>query len=188
MPRKTPPKHPHRHSVGSSVMDGNGYPTALTPERHARLIEELRIGDFPAMAAIRAGLSPRTVERWVVEGCQPAAVEPYLSFAADFCRVEAEICANLTRVIMDKAQGIKRPRKKSDPAPDPYWAQQWLQMRFRYLFGSGPSAPQGGVSVSQLVIAELARIDEAGLERARALVKQLPPETKEAARKEGFNV
>lgn len=188
MPRKPPPKHPHRHAVGSSVMDGNGHPTALTPERHKRLIEELRIGDWPSMAAIRAGLSPRSVERWVVEGCQPAAVEPYASFAADFCRVEAEICAELTTVIMNKARGIAPPRKKGQPMPDAYWAQQWLQMRFRYLFGAGAGSPQGGVSVSELVIRELARVDEAALEKARALVKQLPPETKEAARKEGFNL
>lgn len=182
MPRKTPPKHPHRHAIGSSVMDGNGYPTALTPERHRRLIEELRRGDWPATAAIRADCSPRTVERWVVMGCQYGAVDPYASFAADYVKVEAELVGELTGIIMDKIRGKGRKGDKRSAE----WAERWLQLRFRYLFGAGPTSIQGGVSATQLVFEALDKADSDHAQKAREYLKQLPEAAKQVARKEGF--
>lgn len=168
-------------------MDGNGHPTALTPERHKRLIEELEVGDWPAMAAIRAECSPRTVERWVVEGCQFAAVEPYASFAADFVRVEARLCAEYTRVIADHALGRVRGKQKR-PKGDPVWARYLLETRFRYLYGMRRDGTGGGVSVAELVLEALDKADAARADKARQVLKQLPAPLKEAARKEGFQL
>lgn len=188
MPRKTPPKHPHRHAIGSSVMDGNGYPTALSPAVHSRLIAELEVGDFPAMAAIRAKCSPRTVERWVTEGCQYAAVEPYASFAADFVRVEAELCAKLTTVILNHALGRGLHGKQKRPKGDPEWAEWMLRNRFAYLWRIDKDGKQGGVSVMQLVAQTIEAQDAVRGEKARALLARVDETIKQEARKEGFLV
>ena len=189
MPRKPPPKMPHRHAIGSSVMDGNGHVTALTPERHARLIEELEVGDFPAMAAIRAECSPRTVERWVQWGCEGStAVEPYKSFAEAFVKVEARICGQLTKVIMDHALGRGIRGKRKTPKGDPYWAERMLERRFRFLWGLNKDGTTGGVSVTELVIQAIEASSAERAAKARELLKLLPPDAKDRARKEGFQV
>lgn len=188
MPRKPPPKVPHRHAIGSSVMDGNGRVTALTPERHARLITELEVGDFPAMAAIRAGCSPRSVERWVQWGCEGAtAVEPYKAFAEAFVQVEARLCGALTQVIMNHALGRVRGKQKK-PKGDPYWAERMLERRFRFLWGMNKDGTSGGVSVTELVIQTIEQGDADRAAKARELLKQLPEATKAQARQEGFQV
>jgi hypothetical protein len=187
VPRKPPPKRPHRHSVGSSVMDGNGYPTALTPARHAQLITELRKGDWPAMAAIRADVSPRSMERWVVTGCDPFAVEPYKSFAGAFVKVEAELSGEMMGIILDHARsghwGNKRP-----PKGDPGWARWVLENRFRFLWRLDKEGRAGGVSVLEVVVAAIDKLDMARSEKARELLKQLTTEQKQAAIKEGFQL
>lgn len=191
MPRKPPPPSPHRHAVGSSVMDGNGYPTALTPERHARLIAELEVGDWPAMAAIRAGCSPRSVERWVREGCRPAAVEPYASFAADFVAVEARLCGQLTAIIVNHALG----RIEEDADPDekkprgsPFWAERFLERRFRFLWTVDNEGKSGGISVTELVVGAIEQSDAERSQKARALLSELHEELKAKARRDGFQV
>lgn len=188
MPRKVkPPKKPHRHSVGSSVMDGNGHVTALTPERHARLIAELEVGDWPTMAAIRADCSPSTVLSWLERGLEPAAVEPYASFALAFVQVEARLCGQLTQVVMDHALGRGKPKKGSRNA-DPNWAWKVLESRFRFLWRVDAKGNLGGQSVTELVLDAVAKMDAARAEKAREIVKQLPPTALEAARKEGFQL
>lgn len=184
MPRKPPPKRPHRHSVGSSVMDGNGYPTALTPARHAKLIEELKVGDWPAMAAIRAEVSPRSMERWVVTGCDPVAVEPYKSFASEFVRVEAALSGEMMGIILAHAR-----RKAGKPTNgDPFWARWVLENRFRFLWAIDKEGKAGGVSVLQVVVEAIEKLDVTRTEKARALLRQLTDSQKDAARKEGFQV
>jgi hypothetical protein len=188
MPRKPPPKVPHRHSIGSSVMDGNGQVTALNPRVFARLIEELEVGDYPAMAAIRAGCSPRSVERWVQWGCEGAtAVEPYKSFAEAFVQVEARICGRLTKIIMDHALGRVRGKQKK-PKGDPFWAERMLSSRFRFLYGVSKDGTTGGVTVTELVIQTIEAGDAQRATKARELLKLLPDAAKAQARQEGFQV
>jgi hypothetical protein len=162
-------------------MDGNGHPTALTPAVHKKLITELQVGDWPAMAAIRADCSPRTVERWVSVGCDPYAVEPYKSFAADFVRTEAKICGELTAVCMGRALG-------KGTEGDAFWAFKMLETRFRFLWGVDKEGNGGGVAVAELVVRAIESQDSTRAEKARGILKQLPPEAKQEARNAGFLV
>jgi hypothetical protein len=180
-------KKPHRHAVGSSVMDGNGHPTALTPERHARLIAELEVGDWPAMAAIRADCAPRTVVSWLERGLEPGAVEPYATFALEFVKVEARLCGQLTSVVMDAALGRGKP-KKASRNQDPIWAFKLLESRFRFLWRVDERGNMGGTSVTELVLAAVDKMDASRADKARALLKQLPELAKQEARKEGFQL
>jgi hypothetical protein len=189
MPRKKPlTKVPHRHAIGSSVMDGNGHPTALTPLRHARLIEELKKGDWPALAAIRADCSPRTVERWVVMGCDPVAVEPYRSFAAAFVKVEAELAAEMMGIVLAHARGGKRPKRADGYRPNLEAAIWVLQNRFRFLWAIDKEGKQGGISVTEIVFDAMGKMDEARAVEARAFLKQLNEDQKRQAREKGFLV
>lgn len=40
----------------------------LTPEARDRVVEAVRAGNFPAVAARYAGISPRTLRRWMARG------------------------------------------------------------------------------------------------------------------------
>lgn len=187
MSRKPPAtRKSHRHGVGSSVMDGNGYPTALTPARARALITELEVGDWPAMAAIRADVAPTSLYRWVKLGCEPAAVEPYASFAAEFCKVEARIAGEMMAIVMAAARGGVRRLKKDERRPDPELAIWVLQNRFRYLWRIDKDGNQGGISVLETVIEAVAANDNAMREKAQAILAALPEATKQEARKKGF--
>jgi hypothetical protein len=188
VPRKKPlVKVPHRHAIGSSVMDGNGHPTALTPARHKRLITELQVGDWPAMAAIRADCSPRTVERWVVMGCDPVAVEPYRSFAAEFVKVEANLCGEMMGIILADARGAKKGKDTHYRAnvETAIWV---LQNRFRFLWAIDREGKQGGVSVVEIVFDAMNKMDEGRAREARELLKNMNEDQKRAAREKGFLV
>jgi hypothetical protein len=188
VPRKKPlVKVPHRHAIGSSVMDGNGNVTALTPERHKRLIAELKVGDWPALAAIRAECSPRTVERWVVMGCDPVAVEPYRSFASDFVRVEANLAGEMMRIVLDSARGGPRG-KKDHRAPNVETAIWVLTNRFRFLWAIDKHGKSGGVSVAELVVGAVEQADVLRSQKARALLAKVQEELKDEARREGFQL
>jgi hypothetical protein len=194
MPRKPRPKpkapapaepKPHRHAVVSSVMDGNGHQTALTPERAARLIEELKVGDWPALAALRADVAPTSLYRWVRWGCEPAAVEPYASFAADFVKVEAKLAGEMMAIVMAAARGGAFI-EKGEARPDPEMAIWVLQNRFRYLWSIDKDGKQGGISVLETVIEAVAANDNATREQAKAILAAIPEATKQEARKKGF--
>lgn len=184
--KKVTAKPVHRMAVGSSVMDGNGHQTALTPSRHKRLIAELEVGDWPALAALRADVAPTTLYRWVRMGCEPAAVEPYASFAASFVKVEATIAGEMMAIVMAAARGGVERLKKGARRPDPEMAIWVLQNRFRFLWRIDKDGNQGGVSVLQTVIDAVAANDNAMREQAKAILATIPEATKQEARKKGF--
>lgn len=184
--KKVPQKRaPHRMAVGSSVMDGNGHQTALTPARARALLTELEVGDWPALAALRADVAPTSLYRWVAWGCEPAAVEPYASFAAEFVKVEARIAGEMMAIVMEAARGAPKPRK-GESRPDPEMAIWVLQNRFRYLWRIDKDGRQGGVSVLETVIEAVSANDNAMREQAKAILATIPEATKQEARKKGF--
>jgi transposase len=67
-----------------------GRPCKLTPEVHTAIVERMRNGSFLEHAARLSGVHPVTVWRWLEQGDEEGAPEPYASFATDFRRAEAE--------------------------------------------------------------------------------------------------
>jgi hypothetical protein len=185
-PPKPKPKQPHRHAVGSSIMDGNGYPTALSPELHERMLVELRVGDWPQMAAIRANVAPRSMLRWLHEGSGPYAVEPYKRFADAFILEEAKISGRLMKIIWDEMEGNGVPTERGERPPNAELAKWMLMTRFRFLWAIDKEGRQGGLSVAEAVERHLETIEVGRAEKARAILSQLPAEAKQAARREGF--
>jgi len=169
------------------VVDDLGNFTALTPEVHDRFLAELGKGDWPQLAAFRAGISPKSVKRWLDKGLEEAAVEPYASFAAAVVQLEAELAGKLIEVIVQDALGKTPEPDEGKRRPNVMTAQWLLQNRFRFFWGT----KDGAVSPAALSIAEhvemrMAALDESKRAKARELIAKLPTEAKAQARKDGF--
>jgi hypothetical protein len=163
----------------AKVLDGNNRQTMLTPEVLAKLKKELAVGDFPSMAAYRAGVSPQTMFGWISKGCQPDAVEPYSTLVGELVLIEAELSARMMRIIMDSADGF------GEGSPDQ--AKWVLTNRFRYLWAvDRETGKNGGKCISEEVERHIDMHDSGRRERARAIIASLPQDTKSAARKDGF--
>lgn len=172
------------------VTDGNGRPTNLTPEVHEAFIADmLTHADWPAMTAYRVGVSPVTVESWLTRGCDPLAVEPYRSFAADFVAAEASVHGELVAIILDAAKGGRRVSfaRGAKTNPNPAWAAWLLQHRWGYLWRLNKDTGRTrGFAVAEVVDQALARFSEARREKAKAIIAQLSQEARASARAEGF--
>lgn len=171
--------------VVKRVVDDAGHFTALTPEVHARFLEELAKGDWPIYAAFRAGIAPKSVKRWLDRGLSELAIEPYASFAADVIRVEADLAGQLIKVVMDDALGKTAPAPEGMRRPNADRAIWMLQNRFKNLWGKD-GAPGAAVGIAEYAERHLETLDEEKRERARKLLAKLPPEAKTEARKDGF--
>jgi transposase len=70
-----------------------GRPSKLTPEVQARIIEALRAGNYQDTAAAYAGVSRTAFYRWMEQGAQPDAAQPYKDFrdAVEKARAESEV-------------------------------------------------------------------------------------------------
>lgn len=170
------------------VPDDLGHFTALTPEVHQRLLVELRVGDWPQLAAYRARVSAKSVKRWLDKGLEDCAVEPYSSFAADVVQLEAELAGKLMQVIMDDALGKTQWSPDCGrPRPNVATAQWLLQNRFRFFWGTkdGAIAP-AGMGIVELVERQTAMLDEGKRDQARKILAALPTEARAEARKKGF--
>lgn len=163
-------------------MDGAGKYTALTPKLRANLLAQLAVGDFPQMAAYRAGCSPQTLHKWLCQGCDPVGVEPYVSFTAEFIKVEADLSARLMGVVMDHAMGVENAGNADHC--------KWLLLnRFQFLWKVDKESGRiGGISVSEVVERHLLEASASRREQAKAIIARLPEEAKQSARKGGFLV
>lgn len=56
-----------------------GRPTKLTPEVHKRIVDMVRAGNYPEVAAQAAGIPPRTYYDWMARGDEGR--EPYSQFS-----------------------------------------------------------------------------------------------------------
>lgn len=71
-------------------MASTGRPSKLTPEATDRLLSALRAGATRRDAALAAGVTPRTFQRWVARADEPRPPAEYVAFVADLERAEAE--------------------------------------------------------------------------------------------------
>lgn len=168
-------------------VDDLGRHTALTPEVHQRFLTELKKGDWPQLAAFRAGISPKSVKRWIDKGLEEAAIEPYASFAAAVVKLEADLAGKLIEVIMADALGETKKPDEGKSRPNVMTAQWLLQNRYRFFWGTkdGVVSP-AALSISEHVERQMAVLDEAKRQKARELLAKLPTEAKAQARKDGF--
>jgi hypothetical protein len=63
--------------------------TSLTPEVHKHIVRLVRSGVPFSTACDAAGVACSTGKLWRANGNKPDAVEPYLSFSADYARARA---------------------------------------------------------------------------------------------------
>jgi hypothetical protein len=163
------------------VLDGAGNWTKLTPAVLAKLKTELEVGDWPAMAAYRAGVSPNSLQNWIVQGCSLVAVEPYAELVGMVVQVEAKISGKLMKVVMDAALGL------GGDDEDPEQAKWLLMRRFHFLWAIDKDTGRcGGISLTEAVERELSKLDTNRREAARKIIAALPAEAKASARKDGF--
>jgi hypothetical protein len=88
--KKKPAGKPQGSRADAKSGKGPGRPTKLTPEVHTAIVERMRNGSFLEHAARLSGVHPVTVWRWLEQGDEEGAPEPYASFATDFRKAEAE--------------------------------------------------------------------------------------------------
>lgn len=170
------------------VPDDAGRFTALTPHVQDVFLAELAKGDWPQLAAFRAGISPKSVQRWIAKGTEDIAIEPYASFVAEVVKVEADIAGKLTKIILDDALGLTEWTPDCGrPRPNVESAKWLLQNRFRFFWGTKDGTiPGAAVSIAETVERQVAGVDEAKRDKARKILAALPSEARANARKEGF--
>ncbi len=169
-------------------VDDAGNHTALTPDVHKRFIAELAKGDWPQLAAFRAGVAPKSIHRWISKGLEEAAIEPYASFAADVVKAEADLAGRIIQVVVEDALGTSTWHPDcGTPKPNVQSAIWLLQNRFRFFWGTkdGTVAP-AAVSITEAVEKQMASLDESKRDKARKLLAMLPAEARASARKDGF--
>lgn len=71
----------------------------LTPAVHAAIVESIRGGNYIDMSAAAAGICRKTFYNWMHLGEADDATEPYLSFASDVRKAEAESEADAVKVL-----------------------------------------------------------------------------------------
>jgi hypothetical protein len=169
------------------VPDDLGNFTALTPAVQQRFLDELAKGDWPQLAAFRAGIAPKSVKRWLDKGLEECAIEPYASFAAAVVKLEADLAGKLIEVIVADALGNTPEPGEGMKRPNVLTAQWLLQNRFRFFWGTkdGLVSP-AAISITEHVEKTMATSDEAKREKARKILAALPSDARAAARKEGF--
>ena len=168
-------------------VDDLGHYTALTPAVHERYLAELAKGDWPQLAAFRAGIAPKSVKRWIDKGLEEAAIEPYASFAAEVVKLEADLAGKLIEVIMADALGETVEPEEGKQRPNVQTAQWLLQNRFRFFWGTkdGEVSP-AAISITEHVERQLSALDDVRREKGKKILAMLPAEVRASARKEGF--
>lgn len=175
-------------SLIKRVPDDLGNFTALTPAVQQKFLDELAKGDWPQLAAFRAGIAPKSVKRWLDKGLEECAIEPYASFAAAVVMLEAELAGKLVHVVMQDALGTGDWTPDCGrPKPNVQTAQWMLQNRFRFYWGTkdGLVSP-AAISIAETIERQVSTLDEGKREAARKILAALPNEARAEARKKGF--
>jgi hypothetical protein len=170
------------------VPDDLGNFTALTPQVQEKFLAELRKGDWPQLAAFRAGVAPKSVKRWLDKGVEDCAIEPYASFAAAVLMLEAELAGRIIKVVMDDAMGEGDWNPECGRQKPNVQSAIWLlQNRFRFFWGTkdGTVAP-AAISITEHVEKQMATMDQGKRDKAKKILASLPSDVRANARKDGF--
>jgi hypothetical protein len=71
-------------------MGGPGRDSKFDDDRRAKILADLAAGTSRKCAAERAGVSDRTLRRWLARGRGPAREEPFVSFLSALIRAERD--------------------------------------------------------------------------------------------------
>jgi len=105
----------------------------LTRDRHRKIVDMVRLGNFRIHAAAAAGISERTMKNWMARGTKENAAEPYREFAEDVLKAEnAAICTAVMN-IQEAAQDDWRASAwfASKKAPEQWGDKQVLELKIR---------------------------------------------------------
>ncbi len=175
-----------------------GGPLKLTPLMHATLVAEAASGLlYDAQIAVECGITPGTLERWLLSGLAEDAREPYKSFAEDWTRAQNKVEKGAVKAVLDgtndKGVGAANAGGTySDGDDDPPWqielsrgdwkaAAWYLERRYPRRYALSKYADRkryDSFDVSDLLLK--------GEERKTALVElfrgEIPPELAAAMR------
>lgn len=169
------------------VPDDMGNFTALTPAVQQRFLDELAKGDWPQLAAFRAGISPKSVKRWLDKGLEEAAVEPYASFAAAVVMLEAQLAGKLIEVIVNDALGTTPTPDEGRTKPNVLSAQWLLNNRYRFFWGTKDGVvPPAAISIAEHIERQSSALDASKRDAVKKILAKLPADARADARKEGF--
>ena len=162
------------------ILDQAGNRTVLTPTVVESLLNETRKGRWPQMAAVRSGVDPRTLAKWLERGVGDDAIEPYKSFAQAFLLAEAEFVVEMEDVLINNAKG-ELDYQPGKPRPNPETARYLLERRMGILWGGKAMSglevvarSEGRRAVRQKAIEFLDSLSEADKARARSRGIMLP--------------
>ncbi len=174
-------------SLVKRVPDDLGNFTALTPSVVQKFLDELAKGDWPQLAAFRAGIAPKSVKRWLDKGTEEAAIEPYASFAAAVVMLEAELAGKLIQVVIADALGTAEKPPEGMKAPNVQTAIWLLQNRFRFFWGTkdGLVSP-AAISIAEHIERNASTLDQSKRDAVKQILAKLPADARADARKKGF--
>ena len=78
-------------------------PTKLTPEKHTKIVELIRAGNYAETAATITGIGTATYYTWMTKGDGPKARTPYKEFREAVQAAKAEAEARMVMVIQRAA-------------------------------------------------------------------------------------
>jgi transposase len=78
-------------------------PTKLTPQKHERIVELIRAGNYAETAATIAGIGKQTYYTWMQKGEGPKARSPYREFRDAVLAAKAEAEARMVTVVQRAA-------------------------------------------------------------------------------------
>jgi transposase len=78
-------------------------PTKLTPEKHTKIVELIRAGNYAETAATLTGIGKQTYYTWMQKGEGPKARSPYKEFRDAVTAAKAEAEARMVTVIQRAA-------------------------------------------------------------------------------------
>lgn len=121
----------------------------LTPQARASILDSISKGMAQKLIAVRAGISPRTLQHWLTLGRRNQG-DQWIAFYAEVKKAESDAIADKVAIILKAANGTTEKTTKRTVYPDGTskeettnrkvfeWtaAAWWLERNFPDLYGS----------------------------------------------------
>lgn len=117
----------------SEIKTAQGRWSRLTPELQKNLIDAVAMGLFENQIAVKCGLHPMTLKRWLDTGVAEDAYEPFSTFADDFLRRVAEVEAEAVALIRQAGEPvatIEEAKMRGDWKAVAWWLERRHPLRW----------------------------------------------------------